>query len=293
MIMMLVTWPLIIQFDHIGWLMPLLSAGVLGVFFRAWYRTVDRLEESEIRHDSHSFSKNHFMERFGSPLMQLDMTILMKTKRARSSLLLSVLMIPYLLFFYETRTEFYLFQYFILLVASGVFLFQIGTFTMAIEGNFFDLLVTRISSEQFFKHKWFFYSISGILPTLILMVLFCIKGEVWKCYVSLAFYLYNVGCNVPLVLRSALHNVEKVDLERSVFMNYQGQNSTMIVCALLCISIPMIIFGVTKSIFHSELIAGLIVGGVGFLGIIGRKLILKAIAREMDKRKYVLSESYK
>ena len=269
------------------------SVGLLLLSSFLAYRQLSVLFESALKMDrSTSGQFLTSLDLFKDPLMQLEVATLMRNKRARGTAIMGIVMIPYFLLIGAGKAmESEMFQVLISIMISGLFIFQMGTYIFAWEGSFFDLIMSKFSPRQFIEHKYRFFTYSSLFFSIILMVSLFFTYRT-SLLLPLACFLYNIGWNIPFVINNGFKNTEKIDLNRGIFMNYQGFNGMAIVTMVGSLVPPIAILGVVSTYFGS-MIGAFTLGLLGMIGILLKNTLIKSLSSKLEKKKYYLSACYR
>ena len=270
----------------------LIALGALGIFSALAYRQLSVIFEQVLKSEKGStgeFTTN--LDLFKDPLMQLEVATIMRNKRTRGTLLTNLLIIPYFLFLNNVTSESQSYQVMFSILVSGLFIFQMGTYIFAWEGSFFDLLMTRFTPRQFIEHKFRFFTYTSIIFSIIFSICLFFTHRS-AALMPLTFCLFNIGWNIPFVINNGFSNKEKIDLNRSVFMNYQGFNGMVIVTMFGAMIPPIIIHAILFSNFGA-ISASLGLAGLGLFGLTLRGVFISKLSKKLESKKHYLSACYK
>jgi hypothetical protein len=111
-------------------------------------------------------------------------------------------------------------------------------------------------------------------------------------YVIGTTLLYNIGIGFNIVFLSGTFNHERIDLNRSLFLNYQGYNTIQIISMGLAIFVP-IGFMIITSIYLGEIYGLAILNIISVISLLSSKTWIRLIYRNLLKRKYINLEGYR
>jgi hypothetical protein len=232
--------------------------------------------------------------RFGdiAPFMQLDIRLILRNKRTKSSLFILFIGLLYGLFFYpqpvyQDKTFFYSF---IGIFSTGIFLINFGQFIPAWDSGYYKMLMS-----QNFQYKRYLES-KFVLMTMSVVVLFVLGIPYvyfgWKILlVHFAAMVYNIGVNSHVIMYGGSFNRKKIDLDQKAAFNYQGTGAVQWLIGIPLMFIPMAIFGALDYFINFE-VAVTVLTGMGLLGIALHQKIMKAITREYKKSKYKMIAAF-
>ncbi|MAX70251.1 MAG: hypothetical protein CMC76_11865 [Flavobacteriaceae bacterium] len=233
-------------------------------------------------------------KRFGNiaPFMQLDLKLIWRNKRTKSSVFIMVIGLLYGLFFYPQpmyKEMVWLFP-FIGIFVTGIFLINFGQFIPAWDSGYYKLLMSQnIKYEQYLRSKFVLMVLSvGIM--FLLSIPYVYFG--WKILIAhFAAAIYNIGVNSHVMLFGGSFNRKKIDLNQRAAFNYQGTGAVQWIIGLPLMILPMLIFALINWLVGFEAgIATLIVLGV--LGIVLHKKLMKTITKRYLDSKYKMISAF-
>jgi hypothetical protein len=229
-------------------------------------------------------------------LISLELKMLLRHKRTKSILIMSVAFVLYGLVFY-TNPEFSgrnNFGYFMLLFCgsfiSGLFIFSYGIQTFGMEGKHFGIMITnRIEIISYIKAKYYLMVLMSTINYLI--SLFYIYFGLQVFFINSMTFLFNTGVAAYFFLFLATYN--KVSLNLNAGMNsMQGKGGNQFFGVFLYIILMLLVF-LPFSIFLNKLSGALAMGMLGLLGLIFRNRILDLMLKQFNRRKYIMSEGFR
>lgn len=232
--------------------------------------------------------------RFGdlAPFLQLDLRLILRNKRAKSTLTLSFIMLFYgLLFYNNPRYENSMMLIFVGIFITGIFTINFGQFIPAWDSGYYSMLMSqRISFKLYLNAKATLMYIS-IVVLALLSTPYAYFG--WKILlINLACALYNIGINVPLLLYFGSFNKKRIDLDKSPMFNYQGTGVAQWLVTIPLIGMPLLIWWLLSKFIDSNLATI----GLGLFGLVGyflKNIIINEIAKAYQKRKYLMIDGFK
>ena len=237
-------------------------------------------------------------ERFGitGSLIRNDLRLIWRNVRPRQSLIgfiIFYVMSFFLMSRYGGRYQPEFNKILFLMMLSGYFVLQFGTFIPAWDSQYYPLLMTQnLTYRQYIEAKWNLLSVSVII-ILILTLPFLLLG--WKVYaLLLAMGIFTLGFNLPLVLYSGVFRTTPIKLNEKV-KAFQSQDSFKMktfVVAMLRLIIPIVIYVLVNKHFGYEYGIGFFVL-LGLLGLIFKNKILDFIVGQYKKRKYYMLHAFR
>jgi hypothetical protein len=233
-------------------------------------------------------------KRFGAiaPFMQLDIKLLTRNKRTKSSLWMLGLGLLYGLFFYQQpmyREMEFMFA-FIGIFVTGIFLINFGQFIPAWDSSYYKLLMSQnIQYKDYLKSKHTLMALSVII-LFVLSIPYVYFG--WKILIAhFAAAVYNVGVNTHVILFGGAFNRKKIALDQKAAFNFQGTGAVQWLIGIPLMLVPMAIFGIINWLVNFEVaIATLLT--LGLLGIVFHHKIMNAIVRKYQDSKYKMINAF-
>ncbi|MCA6078800.1 DUF5687 family protein [Fulvivirga sedimenti] len=249
------------------------------------------LEELVQKSDDHleSYSASFgFLNRgtLSNVLILQEIRLILRHKRTRSVLLLSLIFVGYgLLFFgneaYQDSKGFFVF---IGVFMSALFTINYGQFFWGWNTNQLDFYFTRpISLRTWISSRYRLLVISSILSTVL-----CIPYVYFGWDILLLMIcgcLFNIGVNIPVMIRLSMWSPKAIDLNRSSFMNYQGTGVAQWLMAIPMLVGPYLIF-LPVNYFGGFVPGILALGIVGLIGCLFRNQVITRLTNRLRVLKY-------
>lgn len=233
--------------------------------------------------------------KFGSiaPFLQLDLKLIWRNKRPKTTVYLGVIFLAYGLIFYMNPAYANFPQAYVFagIFTTGIFMINFGQFVPSWDASYFPMIMAQnIPLRQYLASKMglitFSIAVLGILST----------GYVYFGYkvliMNVACALYNMGVNVPLLIYAGSFNKKRIDLDKSPFMNYQGTGAAQWLVALPLLIIPIFLFWLVNKFFGYEVGVGLL-ALLGIIGLVVRPSLLTFLESCYRKRKYAMIQGFK
>ncbi len=232
--------------------------------------------------------------RFGdiAPFMQLDLKLLWRNKRPRSSIFILVIGLLYGLFFYpQPMYKDLVWIYgFIGIFVTGVFLINFGQFIPAWDSGYYKMLMSQnIKYEQYLRSK-FVLMVMSVVIMFVLSIPYVYFG--WKILLAhFAAAIYNIGVNSHVILFAGSYNRKKIDLNQRAAFNYQGTGAVQWLLGIPLMLLPIGIFVLFYFLLNFESgIAALII--CGLLGIVFHQKIMNLITSKYLASKYKMIDAF-
>ncbi|WP_298499163.1 DUF5687 family protein [uncultured Algibacter sp.] len=227
-----------------------------------------------------------------APFLQLDLKLIWRNKRTKSSIWMVVIGLLYGLFIYtnpqfKNLTPFYIF---VGIFSTGIFLINFGQFIPAWDSSYYKLLMSQnLKYEQYLKSKFTLMAIS-VLILFVLGIPYVFFG--WKVLVAhFAAAIYNIGVNTHVILLGGSFNRKKINLSQKAAFNYQGTGAVQWLIGIPLLLLPMGIFAVFYFLIGFE-IACLVLIILGVVGIVFHQKLMKIITQKYIDSKYKMIDAF-
>ncbi|NNC49641.1 MAG: hypothetical protein HKO01_03800 [Flaviramulus sp.] len=280
---------------------PILVLGLIGLLVLVYWFNFKLLRQKlfldsglktklkEVNASNLEWTKN-----FGdiAPFMQLDLKLIWRNKRTKSSVWMLAIGLLYGLFFYPQPTYQGLpwFFVFIGVFSTGIFLINFGQFIPAWDSGYYKLLMSQnIKYEQYLKSKFTLMAVSVII-LFVLGIPYVFFG--WKILLAhFAAAIYNIGVNTHVILYGGSFNRKKIDLSQKAAFNYQGTGAVQWLIGIPLLILPMGLFALFYFLIGFE-IACLILAVLGIIGIVFHQKLMKAITAKYLQSKYKMISAF-
>ncbi len=227
-----------------------------------------------------------------APFMQLDLKLIWRNKRSKSSVWILIIGLLYGLFFYPQPTyqDMPWFFAFIGIFVTGIFLINFGQFIPAWDSGYYKLLMSQnIKYEQYLKSKFTLMALSVIM-LFVLSIPYVYFG--WKILLAhFAAAIYNLGVNTHVILLGGSFNRKKIDLNQRAAFNYQGTGAVQWLIGIPLMVLPLGIFALFYFLTGFE-IACLSLAVLGIIGIIFHQKLMTFITSKYMQSKYKMIDAF-
>ena len=241
-----------------------------------------------------STSDMAWTRRFGTiaPFLQLDLKLLWRNKRPRSSVFILIIGLAYGLFFYPNPVYNGLewLYVFVGIFVTGIFIINFGQFIPAWDSGYYKLLMSQnIKYKEYLNSKYTLMVMSSIIM-FVLSIPYVYFG--WKILlVHFAAMVYNVGVNTYIILLAGSFNRKKIDLTQRAAFNYQGTGAVQWLVGFPLLFVPVgLFFAPYKFIGFEAGVAFLII--LGAIGIVFHQKIMRFIVTKYLNSKYKMISAF-
>jgi len=238
-----------------------------------------------------------FLNRFGdmSTFLRNDFRLIKRSKRARTTALMSLLFILYGLIFLGTQDllgdTMLFFGY---LFSTGGFIFTFCALVPSWDSQHYSFMMCQnIKYVDYIKSKWYLGSFGVIIATIIALPIYGFFGS-YHLIAVLCCGLFNLGVNSYLTLWAGAFTKVKIDLDsfKNAMGNTKALNSKTLLLTLPQMVLPLVLYwGV--STFFGHTIGCISVGSIGILGILFKDMVLNIIIKTYKIEKYSTLSAYK
>ena len=238
-----------------------------------------------------------FLNRFGemSTFLRNDFRLIKRSKRAKTTALMSMLFIFYGLIFLGTRDlmgdTMLFFGY---LFSTGGFIFSFCALVPSWDSQHYSFMMCQnIKYVDYIKSKWYLGSFGVIAATLIAVPIYGYFGS-YHVIAVLCCGLFNLGVNSYLTLWAGAFTKMKIDLDS--FKNAMGDskafNSKALLLTMPQMVLPLVVYWLVSK-FFGHTIGCISVGVIGLLGILFKDVVLSIIIKTYKVEKYSTLSAYK
>ena len=227
-----------------------------------------------------------------APFMQLDLRLIWRNKRPKSSVFILVVGLLYGLFFYpnpQFQDSPMIFG-FVGIFVTGIFLINFGQFIPAWDSGYYKMLMSQnIKYEQYLKSKYTLMILSVIIM-FVLSIPYVYFG--WKILAAhFAAAIYNIGVNSYVIMLGGSFNRKKIDLNQRAAFNYQGTGAVQWIIGIPLLILPAAIFGLT-SFFINFQVGLFALAFLGLIGIVFHQKLMKLITKKYLDSKYKMIDAF-
>lgn len=239
-------------------------------------------------------SSMEWTRRFGdiAPFMQLDLKLIWRNKRSKSSVWILLIGLLYGLFFYPNPVYANMpwFFAFVGIFVTGIFLINFGQFIPAWDSGYYKMLMSQnIKYEQYLKSKWMLMTMSVVI-LFVLSIPYVYFG--WKILLAhFAAAIYNIGINTHVILYGGSFNRKKIDLNQRAAFNYQGTGAVQWIIGIPLMLLPLAIFGLTYFIAGFE-VGCIVLTVLGVTGIVLHEKLMTFITKRYLDSKYKMIDAF-
>lgn len=236
-----------------------------------------------------------WVQKFGdiAPFLQLDLKLIWRNKRPKTTIWMSLLLVGYGLIFYpnDSYENFPAIFVFVGIFMTGIFMINFGQFIPAWDSGYFSMMMSQnIPLKKYLASKVGLMTFSVVVLTILTTPYVYFGYDI--LILNIVCAVYNLGVNVPILLYAGSFNRKRIDLEKSPFMNYQGTGAAQWLVAIPLMVVPVLIFWAVES-FGSFNIAVACLAGLGVLGLLLRKPALDFVELSYKKNKYAMVQGFK
>lgn len=286
-----------ILLNPFGLLIPFVMV-IVALFLNKWFFSQNYYSESfnrRIKETKFYNAELSFLDRFGliGELIALELRLIIRHKRTKTILYMSVFFLFYGLIFYTNPV--YSDQtgllFFVAMFITGQTMLMYGQWLLSWHSNHFDgLLTLNIPLRQIYNANYYLLLAFNVLCFLLTTPYFYFGSQVM--YLHFSAFIYNVGVNIYLLLYFSSFNRKRIDLSNSSTMNYQGTTFKNFLIMIPVMLVPMLVAAIV-SLFTSMFVLMFFYVSVGLLGVFFRKPIINLCVSKFYDKKYSLAEGFR
>ncbi len=239
-----------------------------------------------------------WVNRFGklSTFLKNDIRLIMRNKRSRTTVLMSVFFLFYGLLFFGGAIEVYsgpFWKMFAAVFVTGGFLFSFGQFVPSWDSAYYPLMMTQnIKYKEYLKSKWLLMVVATVISA-ILCIPYIYFG--WDILIAiLVGAVFNLGVNTHLVLLGGAFIKTPIDLQsaKKAFGDKSSFNLKTLLISLPKMLGPMALYAVGHFTVGPWL-GYVLVAVAGIVGLAFRDSVFNQIIKIYKSEKYKTLAAYK
>ncbi len=283
---------------NIRWLniIPILYY-VLGFYFNnKLLRNNFYFDNTSISAEKQNASKNSLLQKIieNGSFFDLDIKLILRNKRPRSMLMMSLLFLFYGLITFKTgiidKGELALPLLGSILVI-GLFSMNYSQFIFSWQSSYFDGLLTHnIIPKEYIKSKFRLIiiccSISFFLSSFYVFI-------DWRIIlILLSAYLYCIGILPIISIYFGMYNYKKLDISKSSSFNYQGTGAPQWIYSFIFLLLGVIIY-IPMYIYYSAWYGVIGIATIGFINLLLQNWWVTLLNNRLQKNKYKILSGFR
>ncbi len=253
---------------------------------------LDELNKKKKQGTTHDFSWLNRVGEYGK-MLSLEVKMITRNKRPRTSAIMSVLLLLYGLLIYKDYNEEFPETMIVFggMFMTGIFSMTYGQFFPAWHSRYYPFLMAQnVKMKQVLQSAFFLMAATNLVFYLLSLGYMVITPKV--LYIHLAVMLYNVGVNSFVIFALGLNSRKSIDLDTRAMFNYQGMGATQWLITFPILFGPMAVYGIIALIFNN-IVAYFVLGSLGLAGIILHPRLINYFTQQYLKRKHKMISAYK
>ncbi|WP_299761695.1 DUF5687 family protein [uncultured Dokdonia sp.] len=239
-----------------------------------------------------------WLDRFGkgSTFLKNDLKLILRNKRSKTTIFMSVLFLFYGLLFFGNAIEVYsgpFWRMFAAVFVTGGFLFSFGQFVPSWDSAYYPLMMTQnIRYKEYLRSKWLLVVIGTAISTILCIPYLYFGWEVLAAILVGA--IFNMGVNAHLVLLGGAYIKTPIDLTsgKKAFGDKSAFNIKTLLISLPKMLGPMALYAIGH--FTLGPVSGFaLVAIAGLAGFAFRNKVFDMIIKIYKKEKYKTLQAYK
>lgn len=275
-------------------LLPL-SGFLLNKWFFARNYYPESFNKTSIKQETTSTASLSFLDRFGiiGDLISIDLKLLIRHKRTKSLIYLSIFFLFYGLLFYtnDVYRDNIVLLFFCALFVTGLMMMMYGQWVISWDSAHFDALMSKnIPVRSYINANYYLLAAFNVISFVLTMPYFYFGKHI--LYMHIAAFLYNTGISIPILLYFATFNRKRIELSQGNAFNYQGTTFKNFLVMLPLLLIPIIIVGILSGIFNHT-VALWTISIIGLIGLFCHKPILLLCVKQFNAQKYNIAQGFR
>ncbi len=254
---------------------------------------IDELSQKKKETKAYGFSWLNQIGEYGK-MLSLEVKMISRNKRPRTSAMMSVLFIFYGLLIYKDAGKGEVPEFIFVLggmFMTGIFSMMYGQFFPAWHSRYYPFLMAQnVKMKQVLQSAFFLMAITNIVFYLLSLGYMYISPKV--LYIHFVVMLYNIGVNSFVIFAMGLTSRKSIDLDQRAMFNYQGMGATQWLVTFPVLFGPLAVYGILVALF-GNITAYVVLGALGLTGIILHPRLIDYFTKEYLKRKHRMIAAYK
>ncbi|MCX2573870.1 DUF5687 family protein [Pedobacter sandarakinus] len=280
---------------YLGFAFPILALAVFKLNTTFLLKNL-YIEELGTKQEKKVSTDYAFLNRFGKigELAALELKLILRHKRSRSSLTMGLIFLAYGFFFYKQpmiESNSFGKMIFAGIFMTGVSIIIYGQFMFAWQSTHFDgLLSNKINTKDFIKAKFLLFTIASTLITLLSTFYGFLSPKLLLMH--LACYLYNIGFGTVIVLYLATFNYKRLDITKAASFNWQGTGATQWLLMFPYALTPILMY-LPFGILGMPYWGLAAVGTFGTIMLLMRNFWVNFIVKKFEQKRYKIAEGFR
>lgn len=229
--------------------------------------------------------------------LELEMRLMWRNHRPRTYLFTSIIafiffsLIPFLPLPKGQNLLIDFYRLASLLFLSGVYVYGFGAFAISFHSRFFSFIATQpIDLHRWIQFKYYYFAGSVLLLTLVSLILI-VPFHRDLLFPFIAFALWNAGPASLAMLWFATHNIDRCDLGKGVFMNFQAWGFYPSLIAQSLFFVPVVLYGSAVGLWDGAR-AWIVPAVVSLPLLVLHRVAIKWIAANFSRRKFAVLQIF-
>ncbi len=254
---------------------------------------IDEIFQKKKETKAYNFSWLNQVGEYGK-MLSLEVKMITRNKRPRTSAIMSVIFIFYGLIIYKDADVRELPEAIMVLggmFMTGIFGLTYGQFFPAWHSKYYPFLMTQnVKMKQVLQSAFFLIAGTNIIFYLLSLGYMYISPKI--LYIHFVVMLYNIGVNTFVIFALGLNSRKSINIDERAMFNYQGMGATQWLMAFPILFGPLAFYGVLTLII-GNIGAYIVMGSLGLIGIILHPRLIDYFTKEYLKRKHRMIAAYK
>ncbi|CAN5370910.1 DUF5687 family protein [soil metagenome] len=266
--------------------------------FSAYYRNA--YTERSIAKNETFFTggKINFLSGYGlaGKLADTELQMILRHKKSRGYLIVSVALLFYGLLFYQTSDNgnpaFSSLMYlFIGAFITGSFVLQYGQLLLSWNSAYFDFFMAKKGGlAALIKSKYLLFLVTMLVAYVLTLPYFYFGWEIVVYHTAALFY--NAGIGVHLIIYMSLWKPKPMDINKGAMFNYDGVGIAQFVMIIPYILVMYAIFFLFR-LFLDDYGALIVLGSIGMAGLIFQDKLLDLSIKKLHHQRHNISGSFR
>lgn len=265
------------------------------IFYRKHTYLEELGEEQNIQFVNRSVD---FFSQFGiaGEVADLEWKLILRHKKSRTYLLISLLFLLYGLLFYgdaeyNTAEGFSYMFIFLGIFITGIFVLQYGQLFLSWNSASFDFYLSRKDGlKALIKGKYLLFFVISLLCFLLSIPYVYFGWDV--LLVHFVCFLFNMGVGIHFVVYISLWKPKPMDISKGGMFNYEGVGAAQFLLGLPFLLLPFVVF-LPFALLVGDYFGLAVLAGLGITGMAFYDRLSDICVRKLVRNRYRISSSFR
>lgn len=226
-------------------------------------------------------------------LISLDLRLIWRHKRTRSTFLITSLFLLYGFLFY-TDENFKMsgsMPIIIGILMTGTMMTNYLNYCFSYESNHFDTILAHYTDFKQYLRAKYLIAIALAIICYVLTLPYALYGKN-ILLVNTVLFFYNIGFLSFSLLLVSTYSTKRMDLNKRSSFNYQGMGTSQWLSILPGFLVPVLIMW-PFNYYKVPVLGYLFIGAIGLTGLVLNKTLLDLVTKQFMTNRYTMAKGFR